>query len=191
MRISALTIAWLLGASIAPAAAQTSSAQAPPVLTYTQPLAPQAMQAVQQRLHQQGAYNGRIDGIWGPDSQAALERFQQTHGLQVTGQLNQATVAMLGVPLEQLLAPAQPTTAAANVAPPAGGNLSRASVQAIQSRLRDLNFYNGPTDGIWGAETQQAIERFQQGRGLQPNGQLNPATIAALGLDPNTLTPSR
>ena len=41
-----------------------------------------------------------------------------------------------------------------------------------------------------GGATQQAIERFQQGRGLQANGQLNPATIAALGLDPNMLVPS-
>jgi peptidoglycan hydrolase-like protein with peptidoglycan-binding domain len=27
-----------------------------------------------------------------------------------------------------------------------------------------------------------AIERFQQSRGLQPNGQLNPPTVNALGL---------
>jgi protein phosphatase len=35
----------------------------------------------------------------------------------------------------------------------------------IQGRLRDLNYYNGAVDGNWGDETQQAIERFQQGRG--------------------------
>ena len=40
---------------------------------------------------------GRADGVWGPDSQAALERFQQARGLQVTGQLNQATAATLGL----------------------------------------------------------------------------------------------
>ena len=43
-----------------------------------------------------------------------------------------------------------------------------------------MNYYRGPSDGLWGAETQQAIERFQEGRGLQPNGQLNPMTVAAL-----------
>jgi peptidoglycan hydrolase-like protein with peptidoglycan-binding domain len=42
-------------------------------------------------------------------------------------------------------------------------------------------------DGNWGAGTQAAIERFQQGRGLQPTGQINPATAQALGLDPNNL----
>lgn len=182
---SASFIAVALALGAAPAAAQTVPPAGPPALTYTQPLAPQAVQMVQDALHRQGVYDGRIDGVWGPDSQAALERFQQTHGLQVTGQLNQATIATLGIPPDQLL------TGAPTAAPIAENTLSRGAVQAIQSRLRALNFYNGAVDGIWGAATQRAIERFQQGRGLQPNGQLNPATITALGLDPNTLVPSR
>ena len=57
----------------------------------------------------------------------------------------------------------------------------------MQARLRELNFYSGNPDGVMGADTQAAIEHFQQGRGLSANGQLNAATIAALGLDPNTL----
>lgn len=178
--------AWALAASAAaPAAAQT------PALVYTQPLTPQAVQLVQQRLQQQGLYSGKIDGIWGSDSQSALERFQQTRGLQVTGALNQATAATLGLPVEQLLAAVQPVAPPVVAQPVAGNVLSRASVETVQNRLRGLNFYTGPVDGIWGAETQQAIERLQQGRGLQVNGQLNPATIAALGLDPNVLVPSR
>jgi peptidoglycan hydrolase-like protein with peptidoglycan-binding domain len=183
---SFVVVASLLAA--APAAAQTVAPAGPPALTYTQPLTPQAVQLVQDHLHQQGIYNGRIDGVWGPDSQAALESFQQTHGLQVTGQLNQATIATLGISPDELLTGATPAGA---VAPVAGSTLSGGAVRAIQSRLRALNFYNGALDGIWGGETQRAIERFQQGRGLQPNGQLNPATITALGLDPNTLAPSR
>lgn len=185
MRTSSLTAAFFLTA-IAPAAAQP--AQTPPALTYTQTLAPQAVQLVQQQLRQQGAYTGRPDGIWGADSQAALERFQQAHGLRVTGELNQATVATLGIPPDQLVTLGQPAPLPA-AAPIEGATLSRASVQAIQSRLRDLNFYNGAIDGVWGGATQQAIEQFQQGRGLQVNGQLNPATVAALGLDPTILAP--
>jgi len=34
---------------------------------------------------------------------------------------------------------------------------------------------------------QASLQRFQQGRGLQATGQLNPATVTALGLDPNNL----
>jgi peptidoglycan hydrolase-like protein with peptidoglycan-binding domain len=190
MRTSSLMLVGLLTV-IAPMAAPPLAAQTLPPLTYTQQLTPQAVKMVQQGLRQQGAYNGEIDGVWGADSQAALERFQQTHGLQVTGQLNQATIATLGIPPNQLLSAGQPAAATATATPVAGSTLSPAAVQAIQSRLHSLNYYKGPADGVWGAETQQAIERFQQGRGLQANGQLNPATVAALGLDPNILVESR
>jgi peptidoglycan hydrolase-like protein with peptidoglycan-binding domain len=163
--------------SVLPAAAQTA-----PPLVYVQPVPPQAVQDVQNRLRQAGVYSGQIDGIWGADSQAALERYQQGHQLQVTGQLNQATAATLGLDQGRLLS----VPAAAPALPP-GDQLRPASVQAIQARLRSLGFYNGAVDGIWGGGTQAAIERFQQGRGLQPNGQLNPATITAMGLAPDVL----
>jgi peptidoglycan hydrolase-like protein with peptidoglycan-binding domain len=78
--------------------------------------------------------------------------------------------------------------AAAPTPPPLPGDQLRpASVQAVQARLRSLGFYNGAVDGVWGAGTQAAIQNFQQGRGLQPNGQLNPATVGAMGLAPDAL----
>jgi peptidoglycan hydrolase-like protein with peptidoglycan-binding domain len=185
MRASGAILAGLLlaGPVLVPTAA---SAQTGPGLTYAQPLLPQALMSVQERLRQVGAYNGRADGIWGPDSQAALERFQQGRGLQVTGQLNQATAATLGLnPVELLATRPGPVDAAPAAA--ASNTLSRRAVRNVQSRLRALGFYNGQVDGAWGAGTQAAIERFQQGRGLQPTGQLNPATAQAMGLDPNNL----
>jgi len=181
MRCSALLAGTLLAGLVAavPAVAQ----QNPPPLAYVQPLPTQAVQAVQDKLRQAGVYSGHIDGVWGVDSQAALEQFQQSHQLQVTGQLNQATAATLGLDPNTLVmaqAPAAP-------APPPPDQLRPSSVQAIQSRLRSAGFYNGPVDGVWGQGTQVAIVQFQQARGLQPNGQLNPATITALGLTPDVL----
>ena len=76
----------------------------PSPLTYAQPLSQAGVMAVQQRLKQNGAYAGQTDGVWGPDSAAALEQFQRAHGLQVTGQLNQGTVATLGLNPVDLLA---------------------------------------------------------------------------------------
>src|SRR5271166_3599897 len=139
-----------------PAAAQPN----PPPLAYVQPLPSAAVQTVQDRLRQAGVYTGRIDGIWGADSQASLERFQQAHQLQVTGQLNQA---------------------------PAADHLLPASVRAVQARLGSLGFYSGAVDGVWGGATQVAIENFQRARGLLPDGQLGPATITAMGLAPEAL----
>src|SRR5205814_4254282 len=48
----------------------------PPPLTYAQPLSQAGVMTVQQRLKQNGAYAGQTDGVWGPDSAAALEQFQ-------------------------------------------------------------------------------------------------------------------
>ncbi|MBX6374124.1 MAG: peptidoglycan-binding protein [Acetobacteraceae bacterium] len=151
-----------------------AAAQPEPGLTYSQALSPAAIRAVQQRLRETGTYIGALDGVWGPDSQAALERFQQSRGLRVTGQLNQATAATLG------LRPADLLAAGAGAAEPARG-AQRAVPPACDG------FYRGRVDGIWGPGTQAAVERFKQGRGLQVNGQINPATAQALGLDPNNL----
>lgn len=187
MRVRGVMLAGLLLA--APALVPVASAQPGPGLTYAQPLSPQALMAVQERLRQVGAYPGRADGVWGPDSQAALERFQQARGLQVTGNLNQATAATLGLNPSDILTDRPDMRPGANGAPAVASSdtLSRGAVRNVQSRLRNLGFYRGQIDGSWGPGTQAAVERFQQGRGLQPSGQINPTTAQALGLDPNNL----
>ncbi|HYZ31040.1 MAG TPA: peptidoglycan-binding domain-containing protein [Crenalkalicoccus sp.] len=163
-----------------------AGAQAPQPPLYTQPLSTQSVELVQRQLRQAGAYSGRVDGIWGADSQTALEQFQQRHGLQVTGQLNQATAATLGLQPSQLLGSVA-TGANAGPLPAVSGPLSPIAVRNVQEQLRALGFYRGTPDGVMGPGTQQALQRFQQGRGLQPTGQLNPPTVSALGLDPNRL----
>ena len=122
--------------------AGSAAAQQAPSLMYSQPLAPAAVTQVQERLRQAGAYTGHADGIWGPGSQAALERFQQSRGLQVSGQLNQATAATLGLGPSELLA-AGPTAGPAPGTPAALATdpLSPAAVRNIQTRLRATNFY--------------------------------------------------
>jgi peptidoglycan hydrolase-like protein with peptidoglycan-binding domain len=175
----------ILAAGLGLAALNSAHAQpAPPPLAYVQPLPSPAVQTVQDRLRQSGVYAGRIDGIWGVDSEAALERFQQAHQLQVTGQLNQATAATLGLDPNTLIAIPAATPPAP---PPPVDHLVPASVRTVQARLGTLGFYSGPVDGVWGAGTQAAIESFQHARGLQPDGQLGPETISAMGLTQGAL----
>src|ERR1700760_940570 len=78
-------------------------AQPAPPLAYVQPLPPAAAQTAQDSLRHAGAYGGAVDGVWGPDSANALQQFQANHQLQVTGQLNQATAAALGIDPAALL----------------------------------------------------------------------------------------
>lgn len=159
------------------ALAMPAVAQTPP-LAYVQLLAPPALRAVQDRLHVQGAYAGAVDGNWGQDSQNALQQFQQSHGLQSSGQINAATAQALG------LDPAQLLQLAAAPPPPQPVPLGPEVIRNIQGRLSQLGYYQGGVDGQWGPGTQAAVTALQQSRGIQPTGQLNPATVSAMGLDP-------
>jgi len=100
----------------------------------------------------------------------------------VTGALNLATAQALGVGMPRLLPPADPVAVV-----PAAAALSPRAVRNVQQRLRALGFYRGGVDGLWGAGTQEALERFQRGRGIEATGQINPVTAQALGLNPNNM----
>lgn len=56
------------------------------------------------------------------------------------------------------------------------------NVSALQSRLKELGYYTGSVDGIFGQSTYDAVRRFQQDNGLNPDGIAGSATITALGL---------
>jgi peptidoglycan hydrolase-like protein with peptidoglycan-binding domain len=100
----------------------------------------------------------------------------------VTGSINLVTAQALNIGVPRLL----PMPEVAPAAAPAAG-LSPRAVRNVQSRLRALGFYRGAVDGLWGAGTQQALERFQRGRGIEATGQINPVTAQALGLNPGNL----
>jgi peptidoglycan hydrolase-like protein with peptidoglycan-binding domain len=177
-------MALAAGALLAASLSQSAIAQPVAPLAYVQPVAPAAVQAVQDHLRRAGAYNGPTDGVWGPDSSAALQQFQAGHQLQVTGQLNQATTAALGLDPGILLGTQQ---AALPPPMPPPETLQPGSIRALQDRLRSLGFYTGGVDGVWGQSTERAITQLQQNRGLQPTGQLTPATVSSLGLSPDSL----
>ena len=75
------------------------------------------------------------------------------------------TVLALGV------VPAQPTTPAVTPS---------ASVKKLQQELGQLNYYEGPVDGLMGPQTIAAIQDLQRQAGLPQTGQMNAATQAAL-----------
>lgn len=54
------------------------------------------IRTVQQALNQHGAML-KPDGMMGPQTRAALRKFQRENGLQVTGTINTATEAKLGI----------------------------------------------------------------------------------------------
>ncbi len=70
--------------------------------------------------------------------------------------------------------PAQPTTPAAPAVVPS------ASVKKLQQELGQLNYYEGPVDGIMGPQTIAAIKDLQRQASLPQTGTMNAATQAAL-----------
>jgi peptidoglycan hydrolase-like protein with peptidoglycan-binding domain len=79
------------------------------------------------------------------------------------------------------------TSATAQQSPPAQkrsglAHLTQAQVEALQHRLQQSGHYQGEVDGIAGPMTQSALQQFQEGREIAGRGQLDEATMSALGL---------
>ncbi len=58
-----------------------------------------------------------------------------------------------------------------------------ATVQQIQSLLKELGFDPGVIDGEFGPHTVSAVVAFQLSKDLTPDGEVGPKTAAALGID--------
>jgi len=58
---------------------------------------PTQVREAQRKLNDMGFRAGQVDGVWGPQTQAALRNFQQSKGLETTGRLNQQTMKALGL----------------------------------------------------------------------------------------------
>lgn len=56
-------------------------------------------------------------------------------------------------------------------------------VRQIQRKLRELGYYNGSIDGVYGSETKKAVTAFQKNCGIEADGIAGPKTIRYLGLE--------
>jgi hypothetical protein len=71
-----------------------------------------------------------------------------------------------------------------NTAAPNGAPAADATVEAIQERLAQLSYYNGPVDGIFGPTTRDAVAKYQIDNQLDVTGSLSPDTLQSLGVPP-------
>jgi peptidoglycan hydrolase-like protein with peptidoglycan-binding domain len=54
----------------------------------------------------------------------------------------------------------------------------------IQQALADRGYYKGAIDGNWGADSVEALKRFQDDQNLTATGKLDSLSLIALGLGP-------
>ncbi len=113
---------------------------------------------LQRRLALLGLAAGPLDGLYGPLTEQAVERFQAAGGLRVDGIAGPATLAALRAP--------------AVLDPGAGYERAQGSqaVRALQRRLAGLGLSPGPLDGRYGPLTTAAVRRLQFARGLPADG---------------------
>ena len=57
----------------------------------------------------------------------------------------------------------------------------RAEVERVQNALKQMGHDPGPTDGVMGARTREALRAYQKKQGLDATGRLDDATLAKLG----------
>src|SRR5919197_3049527 len=132
---------------------------------------------VQESLHAHGFDAGPVNGQFGTKTQAALAQYQLAMTLPASGMPDDATLRELGVQrpsagsgeeasMEYWIAPVH----------------DRAIVAAAQRALQAEGYDPGPTDGGLRTQTTEALKQAQQDRELEPTGQLDRRTVAALGI---------
>lgn len=57
-----------------------------------------------------------------------------------------------------------------------------ADVRKVQNRLIQWGYLSGTADGIYGADTEAAVRKFQRNNGLTVDGKVGPQTAAAMGV---------
>lgn len=123
---------------------------------------------VQKTLNDRGFRTGGVDGRMGPQTQAALVNFQRAEKLPPTGKLDKPTLTALGVQKENA---------------EGSSKYSAATIRKAQATLNARGYKVGAADGKMGDSTRQALRAFQRSEQIAVTGELNPRTLARLGID--------
>jgi peptidoglycan hydrolase-like protein with peptidoglycan-binding domain len=132
---------------------------------------------IQRELTRRGYYDGPVDGVFGPRTDAAIRDFDQAVGRKSSAEPNDDTLrAILGVPVAGKPAPAptpQQVFRARQSDAIADVITSMRRVSAIQRALSEFGYGQVRATGTYDADTKAAIERFERERKLPITGQIS------------------
>jgi peptidoglycan hydrolase-like protein with peptidoglycan-binding domain len=131
-----------------------------------------------QKLLWQLQYPIDVDGIFGPQTQAAVKQFQQQHFLKVTGTLSPD---VLGAMQEELDIRKQSEQKASTASYLQKGNTG-AAVKELQLALKKASSKRLKASGVFDQKTETALKKYQKSKGLKVDGIAGPETFSALKL---------
>ena len=148
------------GGGASPAASVTPT---PAASVYTGMSTEETMQ-LQKGLAAYGFYTGPIDGVYGPETMAAVKVAQ----------------TKLGVPADGIWGPETSQAYQKYVEEQSGKKKPDAFVMQMQADLAALGYYTGEVDGFYGPDTEAAVKAFQKDNGLPVTGEFDEVTVNAI-----------
>jgi peptidoglycan hydrolase-like protein with peptidoglycan-binding domain len=136
---------------------------------------------IQRELARRGYYDGAVDGLYGPKTDAAIRDFEQVAALKPSAE---PTEALLQAIMRSPVRSTKPPIASPG-RPPPGRNepdklVPSRRVMALQRALADYGYGQIKPTGIIDAETQAAIEKFERERKLPITGQVSENIVREL-----------
>lgn len=152
------------------------------------------VEEVQALLTLLGYFENPIDGNYQDSTETAVRAFQQDVGLNNDGIVGPATWdKLLPTPSTDFNPPEVTATASETEGgdqaeekdepvdlPTLRSGMYGPAVARVQETLKELGFYTGPLDGVFGPGTETAVMDFQRSVQLADDGVVGPATWGAL-----------
>jgi hypothetical protein len=139
---------------------------------------------IQTELGMRGFYVAPTAGSSGTSLDSAIRDFQEAAGVRIDGQPSEALLARLKASdltvkdqIARLLMPASAAVAPPSAAQP---NVAQANVAKVQRALNKVGYGPLQEDGILGAGTKAAIQRFEKDNGLPVSGEAQGRMLRAL-----------
>lgn len=157
---------------------------------------------LQQALDILGYYDGKIDGVYGSGTTAAVKAYQEDNGLEADGYAGTATVTSIFGSCSKTTLTTQPdpngssasSSSTSSSKYPTVSSISEigsapaaskegdsgTNVVKLQQALECLGYYSGAIDGVYGEATVAAVKRFQKKRSMKEDGIAGSATIRVI-----------
>lgn len=144
---------------------------------------------LQNALKLLGFYTGGVDGKFGSGTKKAVMQFQRVNGLTVDGLAGTQTQKLLYSQVDSGVSGGSSSSGSSSSGTSSGTSgftrtlrkgYTGADVIAVQQKLKELGFYSGSVDGVYGTGSIAAVKKFQQQNGLTADGLVGSRTYTAL-----------